>query len=211
MTVAFGVRNFAHLEKGLAEIFRVLKPGGKLVVLEFSKPKIIGIQQFYNLYMGIVAPGIGSIFSKNRDAYQYLHDSVQKFPEGKAFTDILNTNRIQGKHMQKIKFRDLQYLYRHKIVVVLTASLFLFHASKAQLRESLNLSNHDEKPYYFGIVLGYNTSHYNITHHPYFLQRDTIMSVESQNSGRVTPGILVNWQASPRWDVRFYPLEPDIQ
>ena len=90
VTVAFGVRNFAHLEKGLSEICRVLKPGGKLVVLEFSKPKIIGIQQFYNLYMGIVAPGMGSIFSKNRDAYQYLHDSVQKFPEGKAFTDILN-------------------------------------------------------------------------------------------------------------------------
>jgi demethylmenaquinone methyltransferase/2-methoxy-6-polyprenyl-1,4-benzoquinol methylase len=90
VTVAFGVRNFANLEKGLAEIFRVLKPGGKLVVLEFSKPKIIGIQQFYNLYMGIVAPGVGSIFSKNRDAYQYLHDSVQKFPEGKDFTDILN-------------------------------------------------------------------------------------------------------------------------
>jgi demethylmenaquinone methyltransferase/2-methoxy-6-polyprenyl-1,4-benzoquinol methylase len=90
VTVAFGVRNFANLEKGLAEIFRVLKPGGKMVVLEFSKPKIIGIQQFYNLYMGIVAPGVGSIFSKNRDAYQYLHDSVQKFPEGKAFTDILN-------------------------------------------------------------------------------------------------------------------------
>lgn len=90
VTVAFGVRNFANLEKGLSEIYRVLKPGGKLVVLEFSKPKIIGIQQFYNLYMGIVAPGVGSIFSKNRDAYQYLHDSVQKFPEGKVFTDILN-------------------------------------------------------------------------------------------------------------------------
>jgi demethylmenaquinone methyltransferase/2-methoxy-6-polyprenyl-1,4-benzoquinol methylase len=90
VTVAFGVRNFAHLEKGLAEIYRVLKSDGKLVVLEFSKPKIIGIQQFYNLYMGIVAPGMGSIFSKNRGAYQYLHDSVQKFPEGKAFTDILN-------------------------------------------------------------------------------------------------------------------------
>jgi len=90
VTVAFGVRNFADLEKGLSEIYRVLKPGGKLVVLEFSKPKIIGIQQFYNLYMGIVAPGVGSIFSKNRDAYQYLHDSVQKFPEGNAFTDILN-------------------------------------------------------------------------------------------------------------------------
>ena len=94
--------------------------------------------------------------------------------------------------MQKIKLRDLQYLYRHKVVVVLTTSLFLFHASKAQLRESLNLPYHDEKPYYFGIVLGYNTSHYNITHHPYFLQRDTIQTVESQNAGGVNLGILVN-------------------
>jgi demethylmenaquinone methyltransferase/2-methoxy-6-polyprenyl-1,4-benzoquinol methylase len=102
VTVAFGVRNFANLEKGLAEIFRVLKPGGKMVVLEFSKPKIIGIQQFYNLYMGIVAPGVGSIFSKNRDAYQYLHDSVQKFPEGKAFTDILNKTGFKGNTCKRL-------------------------------------------------------------------------------------------------------------
>ena len=102
VTVAFGVRNFAHLEKGLAEIYRVLKSGGKLVVLEFSKPKIIGIQQFYNLYMGIVAPGMGSIFSKNRGAYQYLHDSVQKFPEGKAFTDILNTTGFKDNTCKRL-------------------------------------------------------------------------------------------------------------
>lgn len=108
--------------------------------------------------------------------------------------------------MQKIKLRDIQYLYRHKIVVVLTSSLLLFNVAKAQLRESLNLPYHDEKPYYFGIVLGYNTSHYNISHHPYFLDRDTIMTVESQNSGRVHLGILVNWQATKRFDVRFYPL-----
>ena len=77
---------------------------------------------------------------------------------------------------------------------------------RAQLRDAVNLPNHDEKPYYFGIVLGYNTSHYSITHHPYFLQRDTIQVVESQNSGRVHLGILVNWQVSERWDLRFYPL-----
>jgi hypothetical protein len=108
--------------------------------------------------------------------------------------------------MQKIKLRDLQYIYRNKVVVVLSSSLLLFNVGKAQLRESLNLPYHDEKPYYFGIVLGYNSSHYNISHHPYFLDRDTIMSVESQNSGRVHLGILVNWQASKRFDVRFYPL-----
>jgi demethylmenaquinone methyltransferase/2-methoxy-6-polyprenyl-1,4-benzoquinol methylase len=90
VTVAFGVRNFEHLEQGLGEIRKVLKPGGKLVVLEFSKPKITGIAQLYNLYMKIVAPQMAAFVSKNKKAYQYLNQSVQHFPEGKAFVDILN-------------------------------------------------------------------------------------------------------------------------
>lgn len=90
VTVAFGVRNFQNLEKGLSEIRRVLKPGGKLVVLEFSKPKLPGIKGMYNLYMKIVAPNMGKLFSKNRNAYKYLDESIQKFPEGKNFTSILD-------------------------------------------------------------------------------------------------------------------------
>ena len=90
VTVAFGVRNFEHLEKGLNEIKRVLKPGGKLVVLEFSQPKAIGITQLYNVYMKVVAPTVGKIFSKNRNAYKYLDQSIKKFPEGKNFTLILD-------------------------------------------------------------------------------------------------------------------------
>ncbi|MFT3703645.1 MAG: bifunctional demethylmenaquinone methyltransferase/2-methoxy-6-polyprenyl-1,4-benzoquinol methylase UbiE [Agriterribacter sp.] len=90
VTVAFGVRNFEHLEQGLGEIKRVLKPTGKLIVLEFSKPKIAGIAQLYNLYMDLVAPQVASMISKNKKAYQYLNNSVQQFPEGKAFVDILN-------------------------------------------------------------------------------------------------------------------------
>lgn len=90
VTVAFGVRNFEHLEKGLAEIKRVLKPGGKLVVLEFSKPKAPVVKQFYNVYMKIVAPTMGKLFSKNRNAYKYLDESIKKFPEGKNFTQILD-------------------------------------------------------------------------------------------------------------------------
>lgn len=90
VTVAFGVRNFENLEKGLGEIRRVLKPGGKLVVLEFSQPKTAGTKAFYNLYMKIVAPNMGKLFSKNRDAYQYLDESIKKFPEGKNFTAILD-------------------------------------------------------------------------------------------------------------------------
>jgi demethylmenaquinone methyltransferase/2-methoxy-6-polyprenyl-1,4-benzoquinol methylase len=91
VTVAFGVRNFEHLEKGLGEILRVLKPGGKLVVLEFSKPKAPVVKQFYNVYMKVVAPMMGKLFSKNRNAYKYLDESIKKFPEGKNFTQILDS------------------------------------------------------------------------------------------------------------------------
>jgi demethylmenaquinone methyltransferase/2-methoxy-6-polyprenyl-1,4-benzoquinol methylase len=89
VTVAFGVRNFADLAKGIAEIHRVIRPGGKLVVLEFSRPHLPGVRGMYNLYMNHIAPRMGGIFSKNRAAYQYLNDSVQRFPEGKAFIQVL--------------------------------------------------------------------------------------------------------------------------
>lgn len=89
ITVAFGVRNFEHLEKGLAEMFRVLKPGGKLVILEFSRPKKAGFKGLYNLYMKVIAPKAGQWISKNKDAYQYLNKSVKAFPEGETFLHIL--------------------------------------------------------------------------------------------------------------------------
>lgn len=89
VTVAFGVRNFQQLELGLSEILRVLKPGGKLVVLEFSRPCLPVVKSVYNIYMKIVTPNIGKLFSKNRNAYQYLDESIKKFPEGKNFTQIL--------------------------------------------------------------------------------------------------------------------------
>jgi len=90
VTVAFGVRNFQNLELGLSEIKRVLKPGGKLIVLECTKPKLPVIKNFYNLYLNVIAPWIGRVISKNKNAYQYLNESVQKFPEGKDFVQILN-------------------------------------------------------------------------------------------------------------------------
>ncbi len=89
VTVSFGVRNFEYLEKGLSEILRVLRPGGKLVVLEFSRPKNILVKTFYNLYMKVISPNIGKLFSKNKQAYAYLDASIQKFPEGQAFVSIL--------------------------------------------------------------------------------------------------------------------------
>lgn len=79
--VAFGVRNFENLEKGLTEMWRVLKPGGRLIVLEFSKPRKKAVKSLYNLYMGIVAPQAGPWFKQNKEAYQYLSESANAFPD----------------------------------------------------------------------------------------------------------------------------------
>lgn len=89
ITVAFGVRNFEHLEKGLSELYRVLKPSGKLVVLEFSKPKVFPIKQLFGIYFKYVLPFIGKLVSKDNQAYTYLPESVQAFPEGNVFVQIL--------------------------------------------------------------------------------------------------------------------------
>lgn len=91
ITVAFGVRNFEHLEKGLGELYRVLRPKGKLVVLEFSKPKMFPIKQIYNAYFTYVLPLIGKFISKDQSAYTYLPDSVKACPEGETFLNILQT------------------------------------------------------------------------------------------------------------------------
>jgi demethylmenaquinone methyltransferase / 2-methoxy-6-polyprenyl-1,4-benzoquinol methylase len=87
--VAFGVRNFENLENGLGEMLRVLKPGGRLIVLEFSKPRSKAIKIFYNLYMGIVAPQVARMFKQNKEAYQYLNESANAFPDRHLFIDIL--------------------------------------------------------------------------------------------------------------------------
>ena len=96
--VAFGIRNFENLEKGLAEILRVLKPGGQLIILEFSKPKQ-PIRSFYNLYMGVIAPLIARWFNQNKEAYQYLCESANAFPDRQKLVDILN----------KIGYSDTRY------------------------------------------------------------------------------------------------------
>jgi len=89
VTVAFGVRNFENLEKGLSEMARVLRPGGRLVILEFSKPHIFPIKQLYNTYFRYVLPLIGRLTSRDIRAYTYLFESVQAFPEGNQFNEIL--------------------------------------------------------------------------------------------------------------------------
>jgi demethylmenaquinone methyltransferase/2-methoxy-6-polyprenyl-1,4-benzoquinol methylase len=91
ITVAFGVRNFQDLEKGLKEMLRVLRPGGKLVVLEFSRPSNFVFKGIYNFYMNILCPLFGRMFAKNQTAYRYLNNSVQAFPERQQFTNILKS------------------------------------------------------------------------------------------------------------------------
>lgn len=88
-TLSFGVRNFENVEKGLSEIHRVLKPNGKLIVLEFAKPKIFPLKQLFNIYFKYILPLIGKMTSKDPRAYTYLYESVQAFPDREAFTALM--------------------------------------------------------------------------------------------------------------------------
>ena len=89
ITVAFGVRNFENLEKGLAEILRVLKPGGIFVILETSVPVKFPYKQGYSFYTKYILPLIGKIFSKDKSAYAYLCESASVFPHGEMLNNIL--------------------------------------------------------------------------------------------------------------------------
>ncbi|MCK6616627.1 MAG: bifunctional demethylmenaquinone methyltransferase/2-methoxy-6-polyprenyl-1,4-benzoquinol methylase UbiE [Cyclobacteriaceae bacterium] len=89
VTVGFGVRNFENLEKGLAEIRRVLRPGGMLVILEFSRPKQFPFKQVYKFYFKFILPKLGRLISRDKAAYTYLPESVEAFPDGDDFLTIL--------------------------------------------------------------------------------------------------------------------------
>jgi len=104
VTVAYGVRNFENLEVGLADINRVLKPGGKAVVLEFSKPKAFPIKQFYNIYFTYITPGIGKLFSKDARAYSYLPESVAAFPDGEKFVALMQKAGFKNTKCRPLAF-----------------------------------------------------------------------------------------------------------
>ncbi len=102
--VAFGARNFEFLDKGLSEMNRVLRQGGKIVVLEFSRPRVFPLKQLYFLYFKHILPFVGRMISKDREAYQYLPDTVMKFPEGNDFLDRLRTAGFSSLEEQRLTF-----------------------------------------------------------------------------------------------------------
>ena len=99
ITVAFGVRNFENLNKGLVEMYRVLRTGGKVAVLEFSKPKSFPIKQLYHFYFNKILPFVGKTVSKDNAAYTYLPESVNRFPERNDFI----------KELEKVGFKECNY------------------------------------------------------------------------------------------------------
>ena len=89
--IAFGVRNFENLDKGLKELRRVLKPGAVIYILEFSRPTIFPVKQVFNLYFKLVVPAMGKMFSRDAEAYTYLYESVQAFPDYDRMTDAMTS------------------------------------------------------------------------------------------------------------------------
>ncbi len=102
LTVGFGVRNYENLERGLSEMLRVLRPGGKAVILEFSKPKSFPIKQLFGFYSKRVIPVLGKTISKDSKAYEYLPESVAAFPEGEDFMNILKKVGYQKVSSKKV-------------------------------------------------------------------------------------------------------------
>ncbi len=103
-TVAFGVRNFEDLAAGLQQIHRVLRPGGKLVVLEFSRPTAFPVKQLYAFYNRYVLPVIGRLVSGDSGAYTYLPESIAVFPEGDAFLDWMKEAGFVGRRARRLTF-----------------------------------------------------------------------------------------------------------
>lgn len=104
ITVGFGVRNFENLDKGLSELNRVLEPGGRMVILEISQPRMFPMRQIFQLYFTVILPAIGLLVSKDPRAYTYLPESVAAFPEGPDFV-----KRLEQAGFRNVKWKPLTF------------------------------------------------------------------------------------------------------
>ena len=104
VTVAFGVRNFENIAKGISEMFRVLRPGGKMVIIELSRPEYFPMKQLFNLYSKVVMPAAGRLFSKDIRAYEYLPASIQVVPQGKNMVKILEETGFEQSRFTNFTF-----------------------------------------------------------------------------------------------------------
>ncbi len=103
-TIAFGIRNFTNIDKGLREAHRVLKKGGKFICLEFSKVEDIFLQKIYDTYSFKIIPKIGEFILKDHDSYQYLVESIRKFPDQKSFTKLIENAGFSRAGYQNLTF-----------------------------------------------------------------------------------------------------------
>ena len=103
-TISFGIRNVTNICKSLSEAYRVLKPGGRLMILEFSTVNNDIISWFYDKYSFNIIPKLGEIISSDKESYQYLVESIRKFPDQETFSDM-----IINKGFKKVKYRDLTF------------------------------------------------------------------------------------------------------
>ncbi len=104
IVVGFGVRNFQNLEKGLSNLYRILKPGGQLVILEFAYPTNWLVKTVYTFYFSYITPFIGKLFSKDNRAYSYLTESVKAFPNNQNFVAILNKISYKNTSYKSLSF-----------------------------------------------------------------------------------------------------------
>lgn len=104
ITVAFGIRNFEDLDKGLSEMCRVLKPGGHLVILELTTPDRFPMKQLFTIYSKVVIPLLGKLLSKDKSAYHYLPNTIKVFPQGEIMKDVLTKAGFREVNFNRLTF-----------------------------------------------------------------------------------------------------------